>query len=178
MTRAGGAGVPAGPAVDIIVTSLHWSAQRGARGIVRRSIATAAAMVPSAAGEVAIVLTDDPGIRALNRQWRGKDEPTNVLSFPGPRRGQPSAAGGQGEKGAPRLLGDIVIAYETTAREAKAEHKLFGHHLAHLVVHGFLHLAGYDHEADDQAAAMELLEIAVLARLKVRNPYIAPPAKG
>ena len=78
----------------------------------------------------------------------------------------------------PALLGDIVIAYETTAREAQAEGKPFRHHLAHLAVHGYLHLAGHDHEADAEAEAMESLEIAVLARLKVPNPYIARNAKG
>ena len=72
-----------------------------------------------------------------------------------------------------RLLGDIVIAYETTDREARAEHKPFAHHLAHLAVHGFLHLAGYDHQADDEADAMEKLEILILAQLAIPDPYIA-----
>jgi probable rRNA maturation factor len=78
----------------------------------------------------------------------------------------------------PHLLGDIVIAYETTEREARAEHKPFAHHLAHLAVHGFLHLVGYDHAADDEANAMEGLETAILARLDVPNPYIARGARG
>jgi probable rRNA maturation factor len=118
--------------------------------------------VAATAGEVAVVLTDDSAIRVLNRDWRRKDAATNVLSFP-------SVAAAEG--GAPRLLGDIVIAFETTEREARAERKPFAHHLAHLAVHGFLHLVGYDHEADDEADAMEVLETAILAGLDVPDPY-------
>jgi probable rRNA maturation factor len=114
-------------------------------------------------------------MRALNRQWRRKDAPTNVLTFPAP---QPRAGGAGGAGGgAPRFMGDIVIAYETATRETKAEGKPLRHHLAHLAVHGFLHLAGYDHKADDEAETMESLEIAVLKRLKVPNPYIARDAE-
>ena len=122
-------------------------------------------MVSASEGEVAVVLTDDCAIRALNRDWRSKDAATNVLSFP--------ARESRAVRGAPCLLGDIVIAFETTEREARAEHKPFVHHLAHLAVHGFLHLAGYDHEADDEADAMERLETAILARLDMPDPYIA-----
>ena len=111
------------------------------------------------------MLSDDAAIRALNRDWRGKDAATNVLSFP---TGEPGAT-----RGIPQLLGGIVIAYETTQREARAEHKPFMDHLMHLAVHGFLHIAGYDHTADDQAAAMERLEAAILARLGVPDPYLA-----
>jgi probable rRNA maturation factor len=158
---------PTAPAIDIIVESPMWKKQRGTKSAVRQAIAAAAGAVPERTGELAVVLTDDAAIRALNRTWRGKDEATNVLSFPA-----------QSPPGTPALLGDIVIAYETTAREALAEGKPFRHHLAHLAVHGFLHLAGHDHEADAEAEAMERLEIAVLARLKVPNPYIARDAKG
>jgi probable rRNA maturation factor len=115
-------------------------------------------------GELAVVLTDDAAIRALNRDWRSKDAATNVLSFP--------AKEARPDRRAPRLLGDIVIAYETVAREAAAEGKPFMHHLAHLAVHGFLHLVGYDHEANEDADAMEGLEIAILARLEVPDPYL------
>jgi probable rRNA maturation factor len=158
---------PATPTIDIVVEAPIWAAQRGAKTVLRRAIAAAAAAVPAGDGELAVVLTDDAAIRTLNRTWRGKDAPTNVLSF-----------AAQSPRGAPRLLGDIVIAYETTAREAAEEQKPFRHHLAHLAVHGFLHLAGYDHEADEEAEAMETLEIAILARLKVPNPYIARDAQG
>jgi len=150
-------------AVDIVVESPLWKAQRGADAMLRRALAAAAAAVPSE-GELAVVLTDDAAIRALNRDWRGKDAATNVLSFP--------AKEGRHDRRAPRLLGDIVMAYETVAREAAAEGKPFMHHLAHLAVHGFLHLVGYDHEANEGADAMEALEIAILARLDVPDPYL------
>jgi probable rRNA maturation factor len=174
------------PTVDIVVASALWSVQRSAKTVLRRSIAEAAMAVSTTEGELAIVLTDDKAIRALNRDWRRKDAATNVLSFPAKnpvktptmkptknpsRKPRPT-------RGTPHLLGDIVIAYETTEREARAEHKPFAHHLAHLAVHGFLHLVGYDHAADDEANAMEGLETAILARLDVPNPYIARGARG
>lgn len=150
------------PAVDILIESALWKAQRGVRPLLRRAIAAAAATLSTSQVELAIVLTDDSAIRKLNRTWRGKDEPTNVLAFPT----KPAA-------GVHRFIGDIIIAYETLAREAAAERKPFAHHLAHLAVHGFLHLSGYDHETHVEAAAMERLEVAVLARLGVPDPYIA-----
>ena len=161
-------GVRAAPAIEILVESARWSGRRGVQPLLLRAIAGASTALPSKAArstsgaELAIVLTNDSAIRKLNRTWRGKDEPTNVLAFPGRQPASPQGS-----------LGDIVIAYETLAREAKAEGKPFGHHLAHLAVHGFLHLCGYDHDTDRQAAAMERLEVAVLARLRVPNPYIA-----
>jgi probable rRNA maturation factor len=157
------------PAIDIMVESPLWKAQRGVKAVLERAIGAAAAMAATSGGELAIVLTDDSAIRALNRDWRGKDQPTNVLSFPAnaPSRSRRADA----HQARPRLLGDIVIAYETMAREALAEHRPFRHHLAHLAVHGFLHLLGHDHAADAEAEVMEALEIAVLARLDVPNPY-------
>ena len=154
--------------VDVVVQSPLWKAQRGAAALLRRAVAAAASMASPAGGELAIVLTDDSTIRSLNRDWRRKDAPTNVLSFPAPPRVVGGASG---------LLGDIVIAYETTEREARTEHKPFAHHLVHLAVHGFLHLAGYDHEADDEAEVMERLEAAILARLDVPDPYVARSAR-
>jgi len=164
MKRAPRRRTKAGAAVDIVVKSPLWTIRRGIKTVLRRAVAEA----PSAteqAGELAIVLTYDESIRALSRDWRRQDQPTNVLSFPAK---EPRAA-----RGTPRLLGDIVIAYETTEREARAEHKPFAHHLAHLAVHGFLHLVGYDHAADVEADAMEGLETAILARLDVPDPYLA-----
>jgi probable rRNA maturation factor len=117
----------------------------------------------SKAGEIVIVLTDDARMRRLNRKWRGQDRPTNVLSFPVNTR-----HAGNGKR---CLLGDIVIAYETTTREARAEEKAFDHHMAHLAVHGFLHLMGYDHETDEEALVMERLETSILARLNIPDPY-------
>src|SRR5207248_6942435 len=121
------------------------------------------APAPAADTELAVVLTDDAGIRALNRAWRGLDKPTNVLSFPAmslPDRSQ-----------GPRTLGDIAIAYETARHEADAENKPFKHHLSHLAIHGFLHLIGYDHETDDEAELMEGLERQILAGLGIPDPY-------
>ena len=132
------------------------------------SFAAAAENVDADTGdaELAVMLTDDAGIRTLNANWRGIDKPTNVLSFPAL---QPTGPGGPND--APRMLGDIAIAYQTTRKEADEEHKPFDHHLSHLAVHGFLHLIGYDHEKDDEAEAMETLERQILAQLGIPDPY-------
>jgi probable rRNA maturation factor len=149
---------------DILVTAACWDDEPEAEQIVRAAILTAAATTADACdSELAVVLTDDAGIRALNRQWRGKDSPTNVLSFPAPVSPR--------HDGEPAMLGDIAIAFETTRREAASEGKPFRHHLSHLAVHGFLHLLGYDHEADDDAETMERLERQILARLGIPDPY-------
>jgi probable rRNA maturation factor len=153
-----GAGVSA-PDIDIQTRSPLWEAQPLAGETVRAAIAAAAALT-AAAGEVSILLTDDAGIRALNKQWRGIDKPTNVLSFPAAKPGGP-------------VLGDIVMAYETLARECGEEDREFPHHLAHLTVHGFLHLIGYDHETDSQADDMEGLESRIMTRLNLPDPYLA-----
>jgi probable rRNA maturation factor len=166
----------AAPTIDIIVGSPRWKAQRGCKAILLRAVCAAAAMAATRRGELAIVLTDDSTIRALNREWRGKDAPTNVLSFPA-AGGRAAAAQVGKSRGAPPLLGDIVIAYQTTAREARAGKLPFRHHLAHLAVHGFLHLMGHDHETDTEAEAMEALEIAVLARLDIPDPYVMRDGK-
>jgi probable rRNA maturation factor len=148
------------PAIDIVVKSPLWREEPNAEPVVRRAIGQAAEMTGAAAAkELAVMLCDDAAMRALNARWRGHPEPTNVLSFP-------SAHGSE-------TLGDIAIAYETTAREAKTEGKVFADHLAHLAVHGFLHLLGYDHQSDAEAAAMERLEVAILAQLNVPDPYAA-----
>lgn len=153
----------AAPQIDIQVQSRLWDAEPAAEQTVREAIAAAAALVP-ADGEIGVVLTDDAAIGVLNRDWRGIDKPTNVLSFPGQ----------VAKPGVPHpLLGDIVIAYETLSRESAAEHKPLHHHLAHLAVHGYLHLLGYDHQNDSQAIAMEGLERDILARLEIGDPYCA-----
>ena len=156
--------------VDIVVQSRLWKRQPNVATIIQKAIVTAAKACSTPRSELAIVLADDSAIRVLNREWRRLDAPTNVLSFPANVAGSPRRM--------PRYLGDIVIAYETTAREAAAEGKRFEHHLVHLAVHGFLHLLGYDHESDRDAKKMERLEVAILARLKVPDPYTArDPAK-
>lgn len=155
------------PAIDIVRESPLWEAEPDVDATLQRAISEAAAGTSTTDAELAIVLTDDSRIRALNQAWRGLDKPTNVLSFP---------AGDRGGQGAPALLGDIVIAYETTRREAGAQGTPFLHHLAHLTVHGFLHLRGYDHEAEDEAETMERLERQILARLDIPDPYAARDA--
>lgn len=135
--------------------------------VCRRAV-EAALDVARADGEVSLLLTGDSRQRELNRAWRGIDRPTNVLSFPA------SVPGGQPMPGAPAVLGDIAIARETLAREAAEAGIGAGDHLAHLLVHGVLHLLGHDHEDDDDAATMEALERRVLARLGIADPYAEP----
>jgi probable rRNA maturation factor len=159
--------------VEILVQSSLWKQHGDAETALRKAIAEAAlmladnsvAVVPpgeATAGELAVVLTDDAGIRQLNRCFRNIDRPTNVLSF-APSRRVPGRM--------PAMLGDIVIAFETAAREAAADGKPLVHHVAHLGVHGFLHLMGYDHRRDVEADLMERLERSILARLDVPDPY-------
>jgi probable rRNA maturation factor len=110
--------------------------------------------------EITIALTDDAQMRDLNSRWQNKDQPTNVLSFP--------AGDAPGETGA---LGDVVIAYETTRREAEESGIAFSDHVSHLVVHGVLHLLGFDHRNDAEAEQMEDLERLALASLGIADPY-------
>jgi probable rRNA maturation factor len=152
------------PAIDIQVASPLWQAQPLAEQTVREAIAAAAAALSTADGEVSILLTDDKAFRALNRDWRGIDKPTNVLSFPAPDTTASAP---------PKMLGDIVMAYETLAQECDEEDRVFLHHLAHLTVHGFLHLIGYDHQTDSQADAMEGLESKIMTRMNLPDPYLA-----
>ena len=158
----------ANPITEVLVVADCWQDEPDAEAVIQRAIAIAAATVDAdvADAELAVMLTDDSGIRTLNSNWRGIDKPTNVLSFPAL---QPSAPPRDDDP--PRMLGDIAIAYETLRREADAEAKPFDHHLSHLVVHGFLHLIGYDHETDAEAEAMEALERDVLAQLGIPDPY-------
>ncbi|MGB7656112.1 MAG: rRNA maturation RNase YbeY [Novosphingobium sp.] len=118
---------------------------------------------------VSVLFTDDAQIRSLNREWRGKDKPTNVLSFPMLERDQLLLLTSEGP---PELLGDIALAYETCAKEAKVKGRLLFEHVYHLLIHGLLHLAGYDHETSaEDARAMERLEIKALAQLGIADPY-------
>ena len=158
---------PALPQTEVLVTADCWQAEPGAEVVIHRAIEAAAEIADAGTGdaELAVMLTDDGGIRTLNCNWRGIDKATNVLSFPAL---QPT---GDTPDDLPRMLGDIAIAYETTRREADEEAKPFEHHLSHLAVHGFLHLIGYDHENDDDAEAMEALERDILAQLGIPDPY-------
>ena len=162
MTSAPSRRAPA-PSIDIQVQSPLWQAEPAAEQTVRAAIAAAAATLSTADGEVAILLTGDEAIRALNRQWRGIDKPTNVLSFP--------AATTKASVRLP-LFGDIVIAYETLKRECDDENRIFTHHLAHIAIHGFLHLIGYGHEVDAEADEMEGLESKIMMRMNLPDPWL------
>ena len=146
--------------IEVIVKSKRWKSNEDAELVMRRAITAAAVALSTPAAELAIVLTDNGAMRLLNRVWPGIDAATNVLSFPN------RSIGGE----AP-LIGDIVLAHETVAAEARREGKPFAHHLAHLAVHGFLHLLGYDHEREKDATAMERLEREILRRLAIPDPY-------
>jgi probable rRNA maturation factor len=156
------------PITEVLVVAECWQSEPEAETVIQRAIATAAEIADAEIGEaeLAVMLTDDTGIRTLNQNWRGIDKPTNVLSFPAL-----APTGPAGPDDAPRMLGDIAIAYETMRREADDEQKPFDHHLSHLAIHGFLHLMGYDHETDDDAEAMETLEQEILAQLGIPDPY-------
>jgi probable rRNA maturation factor len=149
--------------IDVRVECGLWKQKDDIKSAARRAVTTAADVLSTPSSELAIVLTDDSAIRLLNRDWRGVDAPTNVLSFPAARAG-----------GVPPFIGDIVLAYETIAAEAKAERKPFPHHIAHLAVHGFLHLLGYDHVRKKDAEAMEEIERDILQRLGIPDPYRRP----
>jgi probable rRNA maturation factor len=149
------------PKIDILAESALWKRQSDLKSTLRRAIGEAAAVLSTPRAELVIVLTDDSAIRLLNRDWRGIDAATNVLSFP--------TAGAPGD---PPLIGDIVLAYETIDGEARDERKPFAHHVAHLAVHGFLHLLGYDHEREKDAEAMERTECTILRRLAIPDPYL------
>jgi probable rRNA maturation factor len=148
------------PRIDVLIESARWKQAEDIRPVARRAIRQAATLLATPAAELSLVLTDDAAIRVLNRAWRGVDAATNVLSFP-TKRGADD----------PMLIGDIVLAYQTIAAEARAERKPFAHHVAHLAVHGFLHLLGYDHIREQDAETMERLERDVLRRLAIPDPY-------
>jgi probable rRNA maturation factor len=147
--------------IDILIESRAWRAVPAVDALVRRACSSAAEAVELHPGhvEVAILLCDDGAIAKLNSHWRGIARATNVLSFP---------AASPGDTG---FLGDIAIAYETVAREAHEQGIAVGDHVAHLVIHGFLHLLGYDHESEGEAERMEGLERDILARIGIADPY-------
>lgn len=141
-------------------------------GLAARAAAAAAQVAPELAHprlSASLLFTSDAAIHALNREWRGRDKPTNVLSFPMLEREDLLALA---PKGPPELLGDIALAHETCAREAVEKGVSLEEHAAHLLVHGLLHLAGHDHEISPaDADAMEALEIKALAILGIADPY-------
>ncbi len=150
--------------LDIMIEAGDWDRLKDAEALAQKAAEAALAVTYEANGdfEASVMLTDDARIQELNRTWRAKDKPTNVLSFPAPE--QPGATG-------PRNLGDIALAYETLVRESEEESKELAHHFAHLMVHGVLHLLGYDHEVEAEAEIMEGLEVKALATLGIADPY-------
>jgi probable rRNA maturation factor len=155
-------GIPEASIVtDIAILSDLWEGLPEAESVVRRAVAAVAARpdvaVPAEA-ELSLALSDDATVQGLNRDYRAKDKPTNVLSFPAPHG---------------PLLGDVIIAFETLTREAAEEQLTPADHLAHLTIHGLLHLLGYDHETEAEALRMEALETSILAGLGIRDPHAA-----
>lgn len=152
-------------AIVVRVDAARW--RRAVPGVATLAERAARAAVAAAgkrfAGEIAVVLADDATVRKLNRDYRGKDKPTNVLSFPND--------GGLAPDGEMAPLGDVVLALETVVAEAKAQGKRAGDHVTHLVVHGVLHLFGHDHLKDAEARRMEALETKILAALGIADPY-------
>jgi len=153
-----------GLSVDVVHEAGDWGSLSSVAEAVKAASAAVAAELGLHTGEACVALSSDEHVARLNATYRGKPSPTNVLSFP---------------SGAPRseamseteFLGDIVLAAETVTREADALGLPLIHHLQHLVVHGLLHLLGFDHESDEEAEVMESLEVRILARLGLSNPY-------
>ena len=148
--------------VEVVRRCALWGNVPGDEELTHAARAAFQAAPETANCEVSLVLTSDEEICALNRKWRGRDEPTNVLSFP---------LGDIMQENAPRPIGDVVLACETVAREAELRGIEIGHHSAHLVVHGVLHLLGYDHAMEFEAARMENLETRILKSLGLPDPY-------
>jgi probable rRNA maturation factor len=147
--------------IEITMGSAAWEKLPGAEAAVRRAVEAALRDVHVNDGEIGIVLADDARIRALNKNFRGTDKATNVLAFPAP----------ESPTDGPKPIGDIVLAYETLAREAEDEDKTAEHHLMHLAIHGTLHLLGFDHDDEVNAGMMEARERAILAKLGIPDPY-------
>jgi probable rRNA maturation factor len=142
--------------IALVVEDEAWLSHRGLQARLKRA-ALAARKAARLKGDFTILLAGDKKLRALNHDFRGKNRPTNVLSFPG----------------SDGYAGDIALAYGVTAKEAKGGGKAFMDHAVHLVVHGVLHLAGYDHERPKDAKVMEPLEVTILGRLGIADPYMA-----
>ncbi len=185
--------------VDVLIEAPAWrKAVKGPVGLCERAVRAAVttglaegaplagAMGVATAVDVCVALEDDESVRALNRDFRGVDRPTNVLAFAaleaadGSALAVPPASPDDPDAGEPLALGDVIVALETTRDEARRDGKALEDHLVHLVVHGVLHLLGHDHQADAEAERMEALETRVLAGLGIADPHAPPglPASG
>ncbi len=155
--------------IDLLIEAGDWENEELLEAIAEKAIVAAFATSELSVienTEVSLVFTDDAHIQELNKMWREKDKPTNVLSFPGDDSEEPPFG---------PLLGDIIIANETVKREAIELEIPFEHHLVHLIVHGTLHLFGYDHQINDEAEEMEAEERLILASLQIPDPYKDAP---
>ncbi len=162
-------GDPSRTCVDIVIEDDRWISVDGLQVLIPDLAAEtlrAASLLPES-HSVSVALLSDAEVRTLNKVFRGKDLPTNVLSFPSPAA--PMCAGGR--EGEPLFLGDVALAYETVVSEASAQGKTVLQHAAHLVVHGVLHLSGYGHDGEADAERMETAEGAILARFGIPDPY-------
>lgn len=157
--------------IDLDIDIEDWPAGDWG-GLAERAVAAAGEGEPLLAHPrlmISILFTGDGEIHALNREWRERDKPTNVLSFPMLERRELADLTAEGP---PVMLGDIALAHETCAREAADKGVSLEHHAAHLIIHGLLHLAGHDHvHSDEEADAMEALETTILAKLGIADPY-------
>lgn len=143
---------------DLIVEDDSWSALGDLDALCRKAFDAACAVAPVDEGNLALLLAGDDTVHQLNREFRGKDKPTDVLSFPSLPMDRP-------------FLGDIAVALGVSAKDAEIQGKKLADHLVHLLIHGYLHLLGFDHETDEEASEMEALEIKALATLGIANPY-------
>ncbi len=170
--------------LDVVVSTEAepWSALADAEILVERAARAAVdgdgSLDPRRPAEISVVLADDAVVHRLNRDYRGKDKPTNVLSFALQDDSTPEHQDRQDDPAAPLLLGDVILAFETVEGEARAQGKALAAHVSHLVVHGVLHLLGYDHESDEDADTMERLETRILAGLGIADPYGNDPQGG
>ncbi len=161
--------------VDVSVLREHESWPDDAEWLAERAALAALAMVWEAEdglAELSVVLSNNALVQTLNREYRGKDKPTNVLSFALTEAGSPEP------EDAPIPLGDVILAWETVSDEAREQNKPLSNHLCHLVVHGVFHLLGYDHETDADAEEMEQLEVEVLSTLGIPDPYATSSAES
>jgi probable rRNA maturation factor len=152
-------------ALETVRDSELWDALPGAEAIVATAVGAAfaeARLVCAPGAELTVTLADDASVRELNGKWRAVDKPTNVLTFPAVEPDETADA---------PMLGDVILAFETIAREAEEDGKPLADHLSHLVIHGVLHLFGHDHLEDEQAEEMEAVERRALARLGIADPY-------
>jgi probable rRNA maturation factor len=164
--------------IDFLIEDDAWLAVPEREALARRAIPAIFEVLerPVPQAELSIVFTSDAAVAELNRMWRGKPQPTNVLSFPA--AAGPGRAPGAPQPGVPQPLGDIVLAAGVVSAEASAQGKPLANHTTHLIVHGVLHLLGFDHVDEAHAEAMERLETEVMTRLGLPDPYEDAQAPG